>query len=287
MSTIHLNNGILRCEVRPDLGGCIAGLWLGDLPVLRSTPGDALHNVRLSGSYPLVPFSNRIGHAVLSWQGTGHPLVHKLPQEEHAIHGVGWQRPWEVLEQSSDFLMLAHEHRAQAQWPFAYDASQTLRLQGHRLELTLSITNQSGRPAPVGLGWHPYFVKRSRSHLRFTARGRWEMGNDKLPTEHRATGGLDRPCTGLDVDHCFDGWDGQAWLEDEALRVHLHAPLHHLVVFTSPERDFIAIEPVSHVNNALNLHAQGGNADELGVRVLAPGESYSVALEMDIQPGPA
>lgn len=284
MNTLLLDNGTLRCEVRPDLGGCIAGLWLGDLPVLRSTPGDGLHNVRLSGCFPLVPFSNRIGHAVLAWQGTGHPLVHNLVQEPHAIHGVGWQRPWEVLEHAPDFLMLAHEHRAQSLWPFAYDASQTLRLQSHRLEMTLSITNQSGRPAPVGLGWHPYFVKRADSHIRFHARGRWEMGPDKLPTAHQVTGGLARPCAGLDVDHCFDGWDGQAWLEDEAVRVHLSAPLHHLVVFTTPERDFIAIEPVSHVNNALNLHAQGGDAEQLGVRVLAPGESYSVAMEMAITP---
>ena len=62
---IELRSGALRCELVPDLGGCIAGLWLGELPVLRSTPAAQLQSARQSGCYPLVPFSNRIGQATL------------------------------------------------------------------------------------------------------------------------------------------------------------------------------------------------------------------------------
>lgn len=283
MSTLHLRDGDLRCDVRPDLGACIAGLWLGDVPVLRSTPGDDLHTVRLSGSFPLVPFSNRIGHATLRWQGTGHPLVQNVATEPHAIHGVGWMRPWEVLEQSERFVMLAHEHRADAAWPFAYDASQTLQLREGALDLTLSITNQSRQAAPVGLGWHPYFVKRPGSHVAFTATGRWEMGPDKLPTERRPSPGLDTDCATLDVDHCFDGWTGEVRLSDEALRVQVSANLSRLVVFTNATRDFVAIEPVSHVNNAVNLQAQGVAADTLGLRVLAPGETFNAQMRIAVQ----
>ena len=53
--------GDLRLALRPDLGGCLAGLWLGDLPVLLSAEPQALQAVRPSASYPLVPYSNRIG----------------------------------------------------------------------------------------------------------------------------------------------------------------------------------------------------------------------------------
>jgi aldose 1-epimerase len=61
----------------------------------------------------------------------------------------------------------------------------------------------------------------------------------------------------------------------------LGSDLRRLVVFTNDTRDFIAIEPVSHVNNALG----GGHADvgALGVRVLAPGESMSVTMTLEIQ----
>ena len=144
---IILSGGGLRCEIKPELGGCIAGLWLDDVPVLRSTPAAELATVRLAGSYPLVPFSNRVGHATLKWQGTSHPLVQNNGPEPHAIHGIGWQRPWQVLDQDEQLLMLACEHRADASWPFAFDASQTLRIKGNTLELTLSMTNQSATPA--------------------------------------------------------------------------------------------------------------------------------------------
>ncbi|MDP3355340.1 MAG: aldose 1-epimerase [Polaromonas sp.] len=278
---ITLSGSGLRCEVKPALGGCIAGLWFDDVPVLRSTPAAELATVRLAGSYPLVPFSNRVGHATLKWQGTSHPLVQNNGPEPHAIHGIGWQRPWEVLEQDGQVLMLACEHRADAAWPFAFDASQTFCIRGDVLELTLSMTNQSAVPAPAGLGWHPYFVKRPGSHISFEAAGRWEMSGEKLPTHRQPSRGLDTDCAGLDVDHCFDGWGSTVLLRDELLNTRIASSLSRLVVFTNSTRDFVAIEPVSHVNNAVNLLDAGSSgAEELGIRVLAPGESMSAQMSI-------
>ena len=47
---IELQAGELRCEIEPRLGGCIAGLWLGGIPVLRSTPAAQLTSARQSGT---------------------------------------------------------------------------------------------------------------------------------------------------------------------------------------------------------------------------------------------
>jgi len=49
---ITLSSASLRCEIKPDLGGCIAGLWLGALLVLRATPASELLSVRQAGSGP-------------------------------------------------------------------------------------------------------------------------------------------------------------------------------------------------------------------------------------------
>lgn len=282
-ASLQLVSEQLRCDIVPALGGCIAGLWLGDLPVLRSTPVAELASVRQAGSYPLVPFSNRVGHATLKWRGTSHPIVQNNAPEPHAIHGVGWQRPWQVLESDACFALLAYEHQADAAWPFAFDSSQTFRVSPHALDLTLSITNQADRPAPVGLGWHPYFVKRPRSRIAFEATGRWEMGQDKLPTLRKAAHGLDADCAFLDVDHCFDGWDGMVQLRDEALHTRISSDLRRLVVFTNDARDFVAIEPVSHVNNAVNLVAAGLRAEDLGLQVLQPGESLSAQMRIEVE----
>lgn len=281
---LQLASGRLRCAIRPDLGACIAGLWLDGVPVLRATAPELLTSARQAGCHALVPFSNRIAHATLKWQGTSHPLVQTSAAEPHAIHGVGWQRPWTVLEEDDHYALLAYEHRADATWPFAFDSSQTFRLSGNALEMTLGLTNQSGLPAPVGLGWHPHFIKRPGSRLAFAATGRWEMGADKLPTHRTQVRGLDADCAALDLDHCFDGWNGTALLHDEILQVRVDANLSRLVVFSHPERDFIAIEPVSHVSNAANMaDHDAARADDLGLRVLQPGESMSAQMTMTVE----
>jgi aldose 1-epimerase len=279
---IELRAGELLCRIEPGLGGCIAGLWLGGLPVLREAAAP-LTTARQAASYPLVPFSNRVGHARLQWEGTLYPLVRNNGDEPHAIHGVGWQRPWQVLDSGADFALLSYEHRADESWPFAFDSSQGFRVSPGSLELTLSITNQSGRPAPAGLGWHPFFVKRPRSHVRFRASGRWEMGGDKLPTGRAGSSGLDADCATLDVDHCFDGWDGAVTLRDEVFDIRISSNLSRLVVFTTPQREHIAIEPVSHVNNALALAAQGMDAAQLGLATLAAGESLSAQMTIEVE----
>ena len=279
---IRLESEGLVCAIEPQLGGCIAGLWLDGVPVLRSTT-ETPASARQSGSYPLVPFSNRIERATLRWQGTSHPLVNNNAPEPHAIHGVGWQRPWSVLDADDTFAMLAYEHPADAAWPFAFDSSQVLRLRGNTLELTLALTNQSNGPAPAGLGWHPFFVKRPGSRIAFAATGRWEMGPDKLPTVRSPSPGLDAECASLDVDHCFDGWDGAATLRDAQLQATLRSSLRRLVAFTNASRDVIAIEPVSHVNNAINLVAAGADGEALGLRTLQPGETLTAEMSIAVE----
>ncbi|MDD0811180.1 aldose 1-epimerase [Curvibacter sp. RS43] len=272
-----------RCELRPDLGGCIAGLWWRGEPVLRQPPPEGLSGARQSASYPLVPFSNRIERAVLHWQGTDHPLVQNNAPEPHAIHGVGWQRPWSVLEHSADHALLSFEHAADAHWPFAFDASQTVRLHGNTLELVLGLTNQADHPAPAGLGWHPWFIKRPQAHLAFEATARWEMGDDKLPTHRTPSTGLHAAAAALDLDHCFEGWRGLVTLRDPRLTVRVRSSTPYLVVCTQPSRDAVAIEPVSHVNNALALQQAGGRpAAELGLRTLAPGESLVLQMSIEV-----
>lgn len=280
-SALKLSCNTLRCEIAPALGGSIAGLWLGDIPVLRSTAAQSLTTVRQAGSYPLVPFSNRMAHATLRWAGTSHPLVRTTADEPHAIHGVGWLRPWTVLESTPQFALLAYEHKPDDTWPFAFDTSQAFRLNANTLELTLSITNQSAVAAPVGLGWHPCFVKRPHSHIAFDASGRWEMNDEKLPTHRMPVAGLDADCAALRLDHCFDGWSGVSTLRDEQLQIRVSSSLRRLVVFIHPDRDCLSIEPVSHVNNAINLREiSGASAEDLGVQVLQPGESMSAEMSI-------
>jgi aldose 1-epimerase len=79
----------------------------------------------------------------------------------------------------------------------------------------------------------------------------------------------------LDLDHCFEGWNGRAsvtWPE-ERLELALEADpvFSHAVIYAPPQRPFFCFEPVSHANFALNLAEQG--VDGVGFRSLEPGET--------------
>ena len=277
----------LRCELVPALGGCISGLWLAQLPVLRSTPATELTTVRESGSYPLVPYSNRIGKGDLQWMGAHYALTPNFSPEPHSIHGVGWCRPWQVLLSDAQSARLGYVHRADADWPFDFESTQEVRLTEDSLELRIAMKNLSAQPVPAGLGWHPYFAKRAGTRVRFAASGRWEMGEDKLPTQLAAHTGLDANCSELTVDHCFAGWSGTLELLDPQLRVQVESNLRYLVVFTTPQRDNIAIEPVSHVNNALALAGlTGRSVQDLGIRTLQAGESMDCTMRIRVQQQP-
>jgi aldose 1-epimerase len=148
----------------------------------------------------------------------------------------------------------------------------------------LRVSNPGTQAAPVGLGWHPYFVKRADARLQFSATGCWEMAPDKLPTHRTPHTGLDQPTADLHIDHCLDGWNGVLRLIDSQFQVALRSTFSRLVVFTTPEREDIALEPVSHVNNALNLlDSSPSSAQSLGVVVLQPGGHCSGSMQVNIQ----
>ena len=278
---IELRAGRLRCELHPALGGAVAGFWRDEVPLLRSTPAAQLTSARLAGCVALVPFSNRVGHASVLWQGTQLPQVRHGGDPPHAIHGVAWQRPWTVLEQDAASAMLAYEHRADSAWPFAFDCSHTLRLDEHGLELTLALTNQSGRPAPAGLGWRPAFAQRPGSRVAFHAGAQWEFDADRLPLHRTPATGLQADAASLPADACFDGWDGVAHVQDDSVHLRLESELTRLVV--GMEGDGFTVAPVSHVPNAVHLYAAGAAAAELGLAVLQPGESLMAQLRLTVE----
>jgi aldose 1-epimerase len=284
LTIVTLRKNQLSCEIRPDLGGCLAGVWLGDTPVLKSTRAADLQSVRKSASYPLVPYSNRIARAEFSWSGQHYALLRNFEPEPHAIHGVGWERPWQLTQSNEWRASLSYQHQGDASWPFAFDAEQHITLENNAIDLRLSVTNREAFAVPAGLGWHPYFVKRPGASVQMQTTGRWEMGPDKLPTQLQAYPGLDQECAALDVDHCFEGWSGQLLLRDPMLQMRVSSNLRRLVVFTHPGRDSIAIEPVSHVNNALQRVDQLGESPaSLGLAVLAGGATLAADMRIEVE----
>ena len=276
--TLELRAAELRLALRPDLGGAIAGLWLGDTPVLRSTEAADLATSRLSGCFPLVPYSNRLGYRRFRWMGHDHTTQPNFDDNPHSVHGVAWQRPWNVVSSGANQAELAYTHSADAHWPFAFDLRQRFVLTPDALEVHLAITNRAATPQPVGLGWHPYFPKRPRSRLHIELSERWDNDGSGLPTRKVPQPGIDSDVAHLAFDNCFEGWKGPARIRDEKLSLRLTSSLPYLVVFTPDTKPYYCVEPVSHVSNALHMSDPAAH----GLRALAPGATFDAWMKLEV-----
>jgi aldose 1-epimerase len=277
-STVELHAGPLRLALRADLGGAIAGLWHGATPVLRSVEPAALATARNSGCFPLVPFSNRIGLRRFSWQGQEHRLAAAFDDGPHALHGVAWQRPWAVVSCSATQVELLCRHPPDADWPFAFDVTQRFELSPTGLDARLAFTNRADQPQPAGLGWHPNFARRPGVRLDIDVNQRWDSDAGKLPTQPVPQAGIHGAVAELDLDHCFGGWQGAALIRDGVLALRLTASLPYLVVYTPQGASHHAVEPVSHVNNAIQMADPAAH----GLRTLAPGATLEAWMQLDI-----
>lgn len=272
-----LHAGALRLALRPDLGGCIAGLWHDHTPILRSQEPGSVADVRDAASFPLVPYSNRIALRRFRFKGHDHVLAPNFPGP-HAIHGVGWRRPWTLHSHSAFEAVLTMVHSPDEDWPYAFESRQHIGLSPDQLRLQLSVTNTFDAPQPVGLGWHPYFPKRERSRLHAELSHRWDADPTLLPVRKTAQPGIDTDISHLDVDNVYEGWNGLARIRDEKFSLQMHSSLPYLVVYARPDKDHFCVEPVSHVNNAIHMSDPAAH----GLRTLAPGETFDAWMSIDI-----
>ena len=160
---LELTAGAMRCLVLPACGGSLAGWWLGESPLLRpSGPEDCASGdaTRLAG-FPLVPFSNRIAGARFDWQGTAINLPRNRAGEGHALHGLGWQRPWRVVEQAAARAVLELTHDGGADWPWPFAARQEIALTPDALVLVLSARNLAAVSLLPVAGINVYDIMRS------------------------------------------------------------------------------------------------------------------------------
>jgi aldose 1-epimerase len=294
-ASVELRAGSARVTLAPEAGGSVASFGWNGRAVLRETRAATLARgeVRDFASYPLVPFSNRIAGATLHWQGATYPLPHYLAGHPHAIHGNGWQRPWDLVQRSPDRATIELVHDASgargAEWPFPYRARQAFLLTDDVLTLTMTIENIGREAFPFGLGWHPFFPRNRATLLMFRATGVWQTDATQMPTR------LDpiptawdfstpRAMGGTTLDHCFVGWTSPATLSwpDRGVAVSIAADpaCGHLVVYVPHASDYLAVEPVTHMTDAVN-RADAGERDT-GTRVLAPAETFSCTMRLSV-----
>jgi aldose 1-epimerase len=280
---LTLTSGDGRCEVIPTLGGSISAWTVGGQPMMRTAGSTSIAAGDPYGmaSFPLVPYSNRIGNGRFEWDGREVALARNFFPEPHSIHGVGFEVPWTVRARAADRLVLGLVHRASAAWPWPFEAEQIISLADGVLTLVLRAVNLADRPVPLSFGHHPYFPREGAS-LQFNAQGVWLMSDDGLPSLlvkpfDKFDYGAMMPVSRGDIDHCFTGWDGAATIgwnhQPRALQISASAELSTAVVCIRSHLDGFCFEPVPHGIDALNRRKDSS------MPVIEPGASFDSRIE--------
>lgn len=266
MTLLSLRAGRLSVDLAPGAGGSIARFALdgaGDLLRPASDAALASGTGRDTACYPLVPFSNRIANGRLAVGDDVIQLRANWPGVRHPMHGDGWAQVWGVVRRDRRSAELAYIHEAGtgvAGWPFRYCARQTFDLHEAGLTVGLSIENLEDREVPAGLGLHPFFVRDADTELACRLAGVWHTDAEVLPLQRVPVPpewdfSASRRLDGLGLDHCFDGWDGEAIITwpQRGLRLVLSATeaFRHLVIYVPEGQRHFCVEPVSHANGAV------------------------------------
>jgi aldose 1-epimerase len=288
---LKLHAGKLNLALSPSVGGAISAFeWIdGDArrPILRKCH-NRLEKVLDAASYPLVPYVNRIRGGHFSFRGREVTIAPNMAGDPSPLHGQGWLNPWTVEEQEETRAVLSFTHSA-GEWPWAYEARQQFELDGGGLSLTLECRNTSDGPMPCGLGQHPYFPCGPRTRIDTEVSDVWTIDEQVLPVEKIPAEGRydlhDRLVCGQGLDHGFAGWAGEVRLTDPdwPYRIRLSSPdARFFQLYSPPEGGICVAEPVTHANAALN--APERDWPELGMKVLAPGETMRLAMRLEVTP---
>ncbi|HEY3285411.1 MAG TPA: galactose mutarotase [Armatimonadota bacterium] len=246
----------------------------------------------------LIPFPGRVKGGRYAFKGVEHQMPINDKEGPNAIHGFLRELPWDS-EQPNDaearfhFAMDAKAYE-KVGYPFSLDVALRYALRDEGLVTEFRVRNTGDGPAPVGVGFHPYFVVGTDSvdemSLTLPADRYLEFDKGMMPT------GELLPLKGSPVDfgrpkaigktrinHCFADLIADA---DGLIRVRMEAPssgrkvtvwmdanFPYLVVYTGDAieqpyaRRALAVEPMTCATDAFNH-------PDWGLVRLLPGQEF-------------
>ena len=300
--------------IRPNLGfNCTRFLTVVENKPVEViwTPRDfaGSHAKLYSGGVPILfPFAGRIRNASFRFAGMDYRL-HEEDGMGNALHGLVYNRPWTVLEQTASritgqFQASRVDPALLVQWPADFELTVTYEVGEKELCCRFRIRNADRTSSlPCSFGIHPYFrvpfVPGGGERIVVTvpASSCWELDSRLLPTGRLVPAigtlavkdGVSFP--GCEFDHVF----GDLIFADHRCRVVLRDPetscsiwmsfpevMRCCVVFTPPHGEAISIEPYTSVPDPFFLEAAGKRP---GLIVLAPGESCSGWVRIGVWAG--
>jgi aldose 1-epimerase len=151
----------VQLAVDGDDGARLSSLFLRGHQLLHTGSGGG----HLYGSFVMAPFAGRIRDARATYAGRRLEVAAQ-PDDGHGLHGLVHSRPWQRVADDRwrvDIEAAAADHVDPTDGWFApLRIEQQLTLTADALELTLTV--EAADPAPVTVGWHPWFRRTIDGH---------------------------------------------------------------------------------------------------------------------------
>jgi aldose 1-epimerase len=291
----------VEVSIAPSVGNRLYEMKVHGKNVLNSTPdGIADFRKRLeSGGIPfLAPWANRLGEQ--DFWANGKKYIFNMTLGNVAggavpIHGLLATSPlWEVAEVKADKRSARITSRLQfwrypdlmAQWPFALEYEMTYELSKGALETRLVVTNLSADPMPIALGFHPCFriqdVNRDEWTANIAARKRAIADTRLVATGELVPVDLPNPfpVKGQALDTGFTDFERDAAglahfsiaAGEKKVEVLLGPKYTVANIYTPRGRQTVCFEPMTGINNGVNLYHEGKYPD---LQILSPGAKWS------------
>ena len=253
--TLTIESDRVRAEVAADDGGRLAQLTIDGTPLLighDDLPTEGVATGIGWGSFPMVPWAGRIRHGRFEFDGVEYRLP--INFDDHAIHGVGFELPWSIVEHGDHHLELRLELPSDDRWPFGGEVRQRYDVDDDGLTTEMSVT-ATDLAFPVALGWHPWF--RKPDHVGFAPVAMYRRDDDHIAVSELV------PVPDGPWDDCFVNFE-PVDVEIAGVELRITSPCDHWVVYD--ERAYATcIEPQTGPPDAFNI----------AVRRLEPGATTS------------
>lgn len=278
----------------------LVSVFAGDLnpPSPKPTCDTKLFRGRI-----LAPWNDRIPGGIYRFADSEHALTINDPGDRDALHGFLYRLPLEVRtgedtrtadSDGKNTKALLHRRLRPSDepgYPHDLDVVLSYSLTTSSFTLRMEVKNRGNGPAPLALGWHPYFrlpgsLTVDDLRLEIGAETLVPVGNDLLPigghesvSDPRLDFRTAHPIgpQSLDVAYWTPGGHTTRLTDGHLLLEIIQSELfQYTQIYIPPDRGSIAIEPISAATNAFNVPA-------LGLKVLAPGQAVDGTITVTLR----
>lgn len=230
----------------------------------------------------LFPFVNRLKNGQYTFENQAYQLPLNKPEEGNSIHGLVYNKTFEVFETKSDLDSLAitlhfKDDYGIEGFPFKYSMYLTYKFCQDSLSLNVKVINNDEKSFPFSLGWHPYFMVEEKNEAEVIINGYSEMEFDSnLNIKLKEIQHSNIKISTKDLDNCYKLYSKELIFRNSnyAFKMLFEDEDNFLQLYTPKNLNIIAIEPQTGIANCFN--------NEIGQQILKTNESYQKGWKLKL-----